>query len=156
MRNKILLSAAVGGGLAIAALSAQPAFAVHEANNKFDMAIVAGAPDDADATGRSNFAAGNNGWDNAIRATGLEADTAYTWVGIAGNPPTASEICSFTTDADGAGDCTSDVNSRLGATELREGGVDGETVLRATASTDNGSKVDDGEIERRGTERFKG
>ena len=153
MRNKILLSAAVGGGLAIAALGSQPAFAAHEANNKFDMAVVEDGPSGADATGRSNFVAGNNGWDNAIRATGLEPGTTYTWVGIADD---ANEICSLTTDDAGDGACTSDVNSFLGATELREGDVGGTTVLRAESSTDKDGKVDDGEIERRGTQRFKG
>ncbi len=154
MRNKALLSVAVGGGLAIAALGAQPAFAVHEANNKFDMAVVDEGASGADATGRSNFAAGNTGWDNAIRATGLEPGTTYTWVGIAGG--NANVICSLTTDDAGDGECTSDVNSFLGATELREGDVGGTTVLRAEASTDKDGKVDDGEIERRGTQRFKG
>lgn len=134
-------------------LLAGPAAAVHEANNSFDMRDVGALPD-ADATGLSNFSSGNNGWNNQVRATDLAPTTTYTWVGIAAG--TASRICSFTTDANGDGFCRSTVNSRLGATEIRMGDVAGTPVLRADASTDEDNIVEDGEIERRGTQRFEG
>ncbi len=130
---------------------AVPAFAAHEANNKFDMAVTVAGPATGDATGISNYAAGQDKWVNHIAASGLLPMTDYTWVGIAAG--TASAVCSFTTDAAGNGSCTSDVNSRLGATEVREGGVSGVGVLRAIASTDDNNTVEDGEIERRGTTR---
>ena len=137
--------------VAALALVAGPASAAHEANNRFDMAATTAELPTADATGLSNYSAGNDGWNNQVRASGLAPSTTYTWVGIAMG--TASEICSFTTDEAGTGSCRSDVNSRLGATEIRLGDVAGPTVLRATASTDDDNTVDDGEIERRGTQR---
>lgn len=136
--------------LAAVTLVAGPASAAHEANNQFDMAATAELVD-ADATGISNYSAGTESWNNHVRASGLAPLTTYTWVGIALGTP--SEICSFTTDADGNGECRSDVNSRLGATEIREGDVAGRTVLRAVASTDDNNTVEDGEIERRGMQR---
>jgi len=149
------------GVLAIAVLAvAAPAFAVHEANNQFDLAVVAGTGQaGSDGSGYSNFIKGGatgNGdgdvWQNYVQVTGLKPNTTYTWVGIAmGN---ASQVCSFTTDASGSGSCSSTVNSRLGSTEIREGGVAGVPVLRAVGSTDDDGKVEDGEIERRGTCRF--
>lgn len=144
--------------LAVFAVSA-PAFAVHEANNQFDLAVVAGGPAGADGTGYSIFIKGGatgNGdgaaWENYVQVSGLAANTMYTWVGIAMG--TASVICSFTTDASGAGSCSSTVNSRLGSTQIRLGGVGGTPVLSAVGSTDDDNKVEDGEIERRGTCRF--
>ena len=133
-------------------LVAGPAMAVHEANNRFDMTATTAELSQADAVGLSNFSAGNNGWSNQVRASGLMPNTSYTWVGIASGSP--SSICEFTTDAAGDGECRSDVNSRLGATAIREGGTTGTTVLSATASTDDDNTVEDGEIERRGTQRF--
>lgn len=146
--STLILALAIVGGAAL------PAAAAHEANNVFDMAATTAELPDADATGSSKFRSGNNTWKNDVWSTGLAPSTAYTWVGIAAG--TASEICSFVTDASGNGGCSSDVNSRLGATEIRMGGVEGTPVLRATASTDDDNRVDDGEIERRGTNRFKG
>jgi len=149
------------GVLAIAVFAvAAPAFAVHEANNQFDLAVVAGTGQaGSDGSGYSNFIKGGatgNGdgaaWQNYVQGSGLKANTMYTWVGIAMG--TASTICSFTTDASGSGSCSSSVNSRLGSTEIREGGVGGVPVLRAVSSTDADNKVEDGEIERRGTCRF--
>lgn len=142
----------IGSLLAAVALVAAPATAAHEANNRFDMEATTKALADADATGISNFAAGNSTWTNNVRARGLAPTTVYTWVGIAAGA--ASAICSFTTDAAGSGSCRSDENSRLGATQIRTGGVDGAAVLSATASTDDDNTVEDGEIERRGTRRF--
>ena len=129
------------------------ALAVHEANNRFNMRSVTAELPTADATGISSFAAGSNSWTNEVSTTGLAPETSYTWVGIAQG--TASTICSFTTDTSGSGSCTSDVNSRLGATEIRTGDQNGTPVLRADASTDDDNKVEDGEIERRGTKRFQ-
>ena len=148
------------GALAVAifVVAAPAAFAVHEANNQFDLAVTATGPAGADGSGSSNFikggTQGGNGpvWKNDVQVSGLKANTMYTWVGIAMG--TASTICSFTTDASGSGSCSSDVNSRLGSTEIREGGLAGVPVLRAVGSTDDDNKVEDGEIERRGTCRF--
>ncbi|MGI8887085.1 MAG: fibronectin type III domain-containing protein [Gaiellaceae bacterium] len=144
--------------VAIFAVAAPAAFAVHEANNQFDLAVTATGPAGADGSGSSNFikggTQGGNGpvWKNRVEVSGLKPNTMYTWVGIAMG--TASSICSFTTDASGSGGCESGVNSRLGSTEIREGGVAGIPVLRAVSSTDDDNKVEDGEIERRGTCRF--
>ena len=151
-RSRVLASIATAG-LGLSLVAATPAFAVHESNNKVDFApVAAGSP--ADAIGHSNVT--GSGWVNRVRATDLAPATTYTWVGIAGG--TASSICSFTTDAEGNGGCTSDVNSRLGATEIRLGTVSGSAVLRATGCTttspgDADNQVDDGEIERRGAAR---
>lgn len=145
--------------VAIFAVAAPAAFAVHEANNQFDLAVVAGTGQaGSDGSGSSIFikggTQGGNGpvWKNRVEVSGLKPSTMYTWVGIAMG--TASSICSFTTDASGSGSCESGVNSRLGSTEIREGGVAGVPVLRAVSSTDDDNKVEDGEIERRGTCRF--
>ena len=144
--------------VAIFAVAAPAAFAVHEANNQFDLAVTATGPAGADGSGSSNFikggTQGGNGpvWKNRVEVSGLKPNTMYTWVGIAMG--TASSICSFTTDASGSGGCESGVNSRLGSTEIREGGVAGIPLLRAVSSTDDDNKVEDGEIERRGTCRF--
>jgi len=144
--------------VAIFAVAAPAAFAVHEANNQFDLAVTATGPAGADGSGSSNFikggTQGGNGpvWKNRVEVSGLKPNTMYTWVGIAMG--TASSICSFTTDASGSGGCESGVNSRLGSTEIREGGVAGIPVVRAVSSTDDDNKVEDGEIERRGTCRF--
>jgi len=113
--------------VAIFAVAAPAAFAVHEANNQFDLAVTATGPAGADGSGSSNFikggTQGGNGpvWKNRVEVSGLKPNTMYTWVGIAMG--TASSICSFTTDASGSGGCESGVNSRLGSTEIREGGV---------------------------------
>ncbi|MDQ3672094.1 MAG: fibronectin type III domain-containing protein, partial [Actinomycetota bacterium] len=146
------------GALAVAifAVAAPAAFAVHEANNQFDLAVVSGTGvAGSDGSGSSIFikggTQGGNGpvWKNRVEVSGLKPNTMYTWVGIAMG--TASSICSFTTDASGSGSCESDVNSRLGSTEIREGGTTGTPVLRALGSTDDDNIVEDGEIERRGT-----
>ncbi len=151
------------GALAVAifAVVAPGAFAVHEANNQFDLAVTATGPAGADGFGSSIFVKGGtndsgNGpvWKNDVQVSGLAASTMYAWVGIAMG--TASSICSFTTDSSGSGSCSSGVNSRLGATEIRLGGVGGTAVLGAVGSTDDDNKVEDGEIERRGTCRFDG
>ena len=153
--RKYLISALA---VAIFAVAAPAAFAVHEANNQFDLAVTATGPAGADGSGSSIFikggTQGGNGpvWKNDVRVSGLEANTTYAWVGIAMG--TASMICSFTTDASGLGSCSSGVNSRLGSTEIREGGLTGIPVLRAVGSIDDDNKVEDGEIERRGTCRF--
>ena len=126
---------------------AAPAFAVHEANNSFDMAATSAAPG-ADATGISNFSNGNNGWFNRISATGLQPATTYDWRGIGGGNNVV--ICSFTTDASGSGSCTSEVNSFLGRTEVREQATQA-VFLQATDRNDADNKIEDGEIERRGT-----
>ncbi len=145
--------------VAIFAVAAPVAFAVHEANNQFDLAVVAGTGQaGSDGSGSSIFikggTKGGNGpvWKNRVEVSVLKPSTMYTWVGIAMG--TASSICSFTTDASGSGSCESGVNSRLGSTEVREGGVAGVPVLRAVSSTDADNQVEDGEIERRGTCRF--
>lgn len=142
--KKLFVTALAAGALVILAA---PAFAVHEANNSFDMAATTAAPS-ADATGISNLSSGNDGWFNRISASGLQASTTYDWRGIGG--PNNVVICSFTTDTSGSGSCTSDVNSFLGRTEVREQGTQ-TLVLQATDRQDPDNKVDDGEIERRGT-----
>ncbi len=147
--RRVLTAGAITGGLLLG--SANAAFAVHEANNKFDLAATAAAPG-ADGGGRVNYVAGNEGWRNAVQVSGLKANTAYTWVGIGGGATTA--ICSFTTDASGSGSCTSRVDPTLGRTEIRESAT-GTVVLMATGSTDDDKVVEDGEIERRGSNREK-
>ena len=145
MRKIFTVVAALG----LVAVLAPSALAVHEANNQFDLAATAAAPG-ADGSGYSNFVGGNQGWNNYVSVEGLAPDTSYTWYGIAGSPPSASVICSFVTDADGDGECRSDVNSRLGRTEVRQ--TETQTVvLQATDFQDEDNKVSDGEIERRGT-----
>ena len=143
-----------GAAIFLMGISAPAALAVHEANNQFDLAATAAAPG-ADGAGYSNFTPGNNGWNNYVAVEGLAPNTSYTWYGIAGNPATASVICSFVTDATGSGDCRSDVNSRLGRTEVRQTETQ-SVVLQATDFQDDDNKVEDGEIERRGTCRFEG
>jgi hypothetical protein len=146
--------ATIAGVVLLMSMAAPSAFAVHEANNQFDLAATPAAPG-ADGSGYSNFASGKNGWNNFVAVKGLTPATSYTWYGIAGTPPSASVICSFVTDAEGAGECRSDVNSRLGRTELRQ--TETQTVvLQATDFQDDDNKVEDGEIERRGTCRIEG
>jgi hypothetical protein len=152
------LTVAAVAATGIAALAASPALAVHEANNTVDFAPFNGATM-GDAKAVSNFTGGETPWQNQINARDLEAMQTYTWVGIAMGR--ATEICTFTTDFFGKGRCHSDVNSRLAATEVRLGGVNGPTILRAEgcSPTDPGdadNKTDDGEIERHGTERHPG
>lgn len=146
--------AMVLGVVSLMVMVGPSALAVHEANNQFDLAATAAAPG-ADGSGYSNFVGGNGGWNNYVRVEGLAPATAYTWYGIAGNPPSASVICSFVTDAEGAGECRSDVNSRLGRTEIRQTNTQ-TVVLQATDFQDDDKMVEDGEIERRGTCRFEG
>ena len=136
--------------LAAVALVAGPAAAAHEANNRFDMQATTAALPDADAVGGSNYSAGNEGWSNHIRVTGLSPHTAYEWHGIGGGNDVV--ICTVVTDARGTGTCHSDVNSFLGRTDLRDAST-GEVVAQATASGDANSTVEDGEIERRGSQR---
>ena len=137
--------------LAAVALVAGPAAAAHEANNRFDMAAASLTLPAADAVGLSNFAAGSNGWSNQIRVRGLAPFNAYDWHGIGGGRDVV--ICTVVTDDQGQGTCRSDVNSFLGRTELRDADA-GEVVAQATASTDDDNTVEDGEIERRGSQRF--
>jgi hypothetical protein len=144
----------VVGTVMLMSAAAPSAFAVHEANNQFDLAATAAAPG-ADGWGYSNFAGGNDRWNNYVAVTGLAASTSYTWYGIAGSPPSASAICSFVTDAEGDGECRSDVNSRLGRTEVRQTQTQ-TVVLQATDFQDEDNKIEDGEIERRGACRFEG
>ena len=144
----------VAGAVVLMMTAAPAALAVHEANNQFDLAAAAAAPG-ADGGGYSNFVSGNNGWNNYVMVKGLAPNTSYTWYGIAGTPPSASVICSFVTDAAGSGECRSDVNSRLGRTEIRQTQTQ-TVVLQATDFQDDDNKVSDGEIERRGTCRFEG
>lgn len=146
----ILATGAVTAGLLFGAVGT--AQAAHEANNKFDLAATAAAPG-ADGGGRVNYVAGNEGWRNAVQVTGLTPNTSYTWVGI-GMGTTMTNICTFTTDASGAGSCTSRVDPTLGRTEIRESAT-GTVVLRAAGSTDADNTVEDGEIERRGSNRDK-
>jgi hypothetical protein len=146
-RISLLIVAAV----AALALVAGPAAAAHEANNRFDMAATTAALPDADAVGISNFSAGSNRWNNQVRVSGLTPSTAYDWRGIGGGQNVV--ICTVVTDGTGAGMCRSDVDSFLGSTELRDAAT-GDLVARATASTDDNNTVEDGEIERRGTQRF--
>lgn len=149
MRKLFTIAAALG----LVTLLSPNALAVHEANNQFDLAATA-AIAGADGSGYSNFVSGNQGWNNYVSVEGLAPNTSYTWYGIAGTPPSASVICSFVTDADGDGECRSDVNSRLGRTEVRQ--TDTQTVvLEASDFQDEDNKVSDGEIERRGTCRFE-
>lgn len=143
----------VTGAVFLMMTVASSAYAVHEANNQFDLAATAAAPG-ADGAGHSNFISGDNGWNNFVRVDGLAPDTSYTWYGIAGSPPSASVICSFVTDSEGAGECRSDVNSRLGRTEIRQTQTQ-TVVLQASDFQDDDNKVGDGEIERRGTCRFE-
>lgn len=147
--RRVLTASALTGGLLLG--STGVAHAVHEANNKFDLAATAAAPG-ADGGGRVNYVAGNEGWRNAVQVSGLKANTSYTWIGIGGGATTT--ICSFTTDASGSGACTSRVDPTLGRTEIRETAT-GTVVLAAVASTDDDKVVDDGEIERRGSNREK-
>lgn len=147
--RQALTTLAVTAGLFIG--SANAADAVHEANNKFDLAATAAAPG-ADGGGRVNYVAGTEGWRNEVRVTGLQANTSYTWIGIGGGATTT--ICSFTTDSSGSGSCTSRVDPTLGRTEIRESAT-GRVVLYATGSTDADNVVEDGEIERRGSNREK-
>ena len=150
MKKVLTLVAALG----LVVMLAPNAMAVHEGNNHFDLAATA-AVAGADGNGHSNFSSGNQGWNNYVSVDGLTPNTNYTWYGIAGTPPTASVICSFTTDAQGEGECRSDVNSRLGRTEVRQ--TETQTVvLQATDFQDADNKISDGEIERRGTCRFEG
>lgn len=136
--------------LAAVALVAGPAAAAHEANNRFDMAATTAALPNADARGISNYSAGNDGWSNSIRVTGLAPETAYEWHGVGGGNDVV--ICTVVTDARGTGTCHSDVNSFLGSTDLRDATTN-EVVAQATASSDGNKTVEDGEIERRGTQR---
>lgn len=147
-RRITLLIVSAFAGLA---LLAGPAAAAHEANNKFDMAATTAALPDADAVGISNFAAGSGRWSNHIRVSGLAPFTEYDWRGIGGGQDVS--ICTLVTDDRGRGTCRSDGNSFLGRTELRDAQT-GEVVAQATASADDDNTVDDGEIERRGSNRF--
>lgn len=145
---------AIVAGMGLVVLLAPNAMAVHEGNNQFDLAATA-AVAGADGSGYSNLAAGSGKWNNYVSVEGLSPNTSYTWYGIAGTPPVASVICAFITDAEGDGECRSDVNSRLGRTEVRQ--TETQTVvLQATDFQDEDNKVSDGEIERRGTCRFEG
>ena len=146
------LLTALAAVLALGVIAAPSALAVHEANNQFDLAATSAAPG-ADGSGSSIFTSGNNGWNNRVEVTGLLANTNYTWYGIGGVNTQA--ICSFTTDADGSGSCSDDRNSFLGRTEVRETASQ-TVVLFAVGSTDDDNKVEDGEIERRGTCRDEG
>ena len=145
MRRSSLLVIAAGLGASVALAS--PAYAAHEANNKVDFAATAAAPA-ADGFAISNLT--GDGWQNLIHVDGLAATTTYTWFGIGGGR--TQPICSLTTDADGDGMCRSTVNSFLGRTEVRDAA--GTVVLSAAGSTDDDNAVEDGEIERRGGERF--
>lgn len=149
MKKLLTVLAAV---LALGVIAAPSALAVHEANNQFDLASTAAAPG-ADGSGSSIYTSGNEGWNNNVKVTGLLANTDYTWYGIGGG--TTQAICSFTTDADGSGSCRDDRNSFLGRTEVRETASQ-TVVLFAVGSTDDDNKVEDGEIERRGTCREEG
>ena len=142
-RSALVALATVG----ILGLFAGQASAVHEATNLFDMAATAAAPD-ADATGHSTYVAGTEGWRNAIRASGLAPETAYEWRGIGGGRDVV--ICTLVTGGDGSGSCASRENSFLGRTELREAST-GSVVALAVDRQDADQRVDDGEIERRGT-----
>ena len=131
--------------MGIIVLGAGSALAVHEANNQFDLAATTAAFPSADGSGYSNFIAGNNGWNNKVEVSGLAPSTSYSWYGGAN-----TLICSFVTDTDGTGGCTSDVNSRLSVSEIRETSTN-TVVLRAIDMQDEDQRVGDGEIERRGT-----
>lgn len=145
------------GSIAIAVsmlfLLAPAALAVHEANNLFDLAARDASLPDADGSGHSNYVAGNEGWRNFVKVSGLAPETTYDWRGIGGGNDVV--ICSLTTDATGSGSCRSDVNSFLGRTEVRDA-TTGVVVLDARDLEDENRTVEDGEIERRGACREAG
>ncbi len=128
---------------AVAALAALPALAAHESNNALTFAPVAGSPSPAAAgTGVINYIKGiseeepNTAWSSSFRFQGLEPDTTYTVVvrGRFADPTAFSAICSFTTNAAGAGSCSESFIGlqRLAIAQLRLGGVSGTPVLQAT------------------------
>ncbi|MDQ3646968.1 MAG: hypothetical protein M3345_08565 [Actinomycetota bacterium] len=122
------------------------ALAVHEANNRFDLAAT-GSIATADGSGYSNYVAGREGFQNYVEVSGLAPNTQYSWYGIA--PSGTALICTLTTDATGSGSCSSDVDSKLGRTEVRDT-LTGAVVLSASDRRDADHIVSDGEIERFG------
>ena len=134
----VLLAAVVVGGLA-----ALPALATHESNNTLTFAPVAASPSpDASGAGVINYVKGlsgdepNTAWTSSFRFQGLAPNATYTVVvrGRFADPTVFSAICSFTTDAAGAGSCSEQFTGlqRLAIAQLRIGGAAGTPVLQAT------------------------
>lgn len=148
-RALLVMSLAVMMVIAVAGA----ALAVHEANNQFDLAARDASLPSADGSGYSNYVAGTEGFKNFVEVSGLAPNTTYDWRGIGGGNNVI--ICSLTTASDGTGSCSSEVNSFLGRTEVRDAST-GALVLEARDFQDEDQKVSDGEIERRGTCRDDG
>lgn len=117
------------------------AFAAHESNNKLTFAPVAGSPaPDGTGSGVINYVKGasdeepNTVWTSAFRFSGLAANTDYVVVvrGRFADAAVFSEICRFTTNANGSGGCSEVFLglARLAVAQLRL--ADGSPVLQAT------------------------
>jgi hypothetical protein len=93
--------------LAIAAVAllgiASPASAAHFGNNKAE--LTGTAPDSAiTGTATVNYSEGRGTFNGTTRVSGLEPNTEYTF--RVNGAPDGQKICTFTTDANGAGGCS--------------------------------------------------
>jgi hypothetical protein len=137
-------------------LAAVPALASHEGNNDLSFAPVAHSPSpDASGAGIVNYVKGGSTvepdttWTSSFHFIGLAPDTTYTVVLFMAGVP-HSGICTFTTNVNGHGGCTSTFQTldRFGSAQLRLGGDTGTPVLQATRHSTG--DVGPGEIISRG------
>jgi len=165
MKARLLaVSVAMAALLAFAGV----AFAAHESSNRFDLSPTAAAPG-ADGNGVSNYLAGastpdNELWNSTVRVAGLAPNTTYTFWAENNNdtfePTMDFPVCSFTTDANGNGNCVRTRHNEpalaIARIRLGEESVFGVPVLEARRiPMDADRKVDDGEIESSGANRDK-
>jgi hypothetical protein len=89
--------------LAVAAVAllgiASPASAAHNGNNKAEL-----VGDGVTGTAIVNYSEGTGTFNGTTRVSGLEPDTEYTF--RVNGPAGPQTICTFTTDANGAGGCS--------------------------------------------------
>lgn len=144
------------GAVFLASLAVLPALASHEGNNALTFAPVAGsASPGASGSGIVNYVKGrSNGepdtfWTSSFHFAGLAPNTTYTVVLFMAGVP-RSGICTFTSNANGHGGCTSTFMTldRFGSAQLRLGGEGGTPVLQATRHSTG--DIGPGEIVSRG------
>lgn len=135
----LLVVAGLGG------LAAIPAVASHEGNNALTFAPAAGSPSPAaSGSGIVNLVAGRSTaepgtvWTSSFHFAGLAAATTYTVVLFANNVAQPG-TCTFTTNLNGHGGCTSTFATldRFGMAQLRLGDDTGAPVLQATRQSTN-------------------
>ena len=122
-------------GLVVAALPAQ---AAHESNNRAELTSAI----DAGVAGKAvvNYAKGApNEWKSVAQVSGLTPATAYNFT--VNGPAGVQLVCSFTTNAQGAGSCTDGEKDLGGFGTAQIRAADGAVVASGSFDRRGGNRV---------------